>query len=41
MDVINADSGDQETDQVVRDIVAKWDYQRKKLFRIDGKFVKY
>lgn len=32
MDVINADSGDQETDQVVRDIVAKWDYQRKNYF---------
>lgn len=28
MDVINADSGD----QVVRDIVAKWDYQRKNYF---------
>ncbi|KAF0333455.1 protein rep [Pediococcus acidilactici] len=28
-DLINTDSGDQETDQVVREIVAKWDYQRK------------
>lgn len=32
MDVINTDSGDQETDQVVREIVAKWDYQRKNYF---------
>ena len=31
-DLINTDSGDQETDQVVREIVAKWDYQRKNYF---------
>ena len=31
-DLINTDSGDQETDQVVREIVAKWDYQLKNYF---------
>ena len=31
-DLINTDSDDQETDQVVREIVAKWDYQRKNYF---------
>nr|WP_309252079.1 protein rep [Levilactobacillus brevis] len=31
-DLINTDSNDQETDQVVREIVAKWDYQRKNYF---------
>ena len=31
-DLINTDSDDQKTDQVVREIVAKWDYQRKNYF---------
>ncbi|MDF2314568.1 protein rep, partial [Lactiplantibacillus pentosus] len=31
-DLINTDSDDQDTDQVVREIVAKWDYQRKNYF---------
>ena len=34
-DLINTDSGDQETDQVVREIVAKWDYQRKNYFMLN------
>lgn len=31
-DLINTDSDDQKTDRVVREIVAKWDYQRKNYF---------
>lgn len=31
-DLINTDSDDQKVDQVVREIVAKWDYQRKNYF---------
>ncbi|MYV17059.1 protein rep [Furfurilactobacillus milii] len=31
-DLINTDSDDQDTDQVVREIVAKWDYQRNNYF---------
>lgn len=31
-DLINTDSDDQGSDQVVREIVAKWDYQRKNYF---------
>ena len=31
-DLVNTDSDDQRTDQVVREIVAKWDYQRKNYF---------
>ncbi|MBY7658995.1 protein rep [Lactiplantibacillus plantarum] len=31
-DLINTDSDDLKTDQVVREIVAKWDYQRKNYF---------
>lgn len=31
-DLINTDSDDQKTGQVVREIVAKWDYQRKNYF---------
>ena len=31
-DLVNTDSDDQQTDQVVREIVAKWDYQRKNYF---------
>lgn len=31
-DLINTDSDDQNTDRVVREIVAKWDYQRKNYF---------
>lgn len=31
-DLINTDSDDLKTDQVVREIIAKWDYQRKNYF---------
>ncbi|MDN6525478.1 MAG: protein rep [Lactococcus sp.] len=31
-DLINTDSDDQKVDRVVREIVAKWDYQRKNYF---------
>ncbi|WCE96639.1 hypothetical protein [Limosilactobacillus fermentum] len=31
-DLVNTDSDDQGTDQVVREIVAKWDYQRNNYF---------
>ncbi|WP_204768876.1 protein rep [Lactiplantibacillus plantarum] len=31
-DLINTDSDDQKVDQVVREIIAKWDYQRKNYF---------
>lgn len=31
-DLINTDSDDQKVDQAVREIVAKWDYQRKNYF---------
>lgn len=31
-DLINTDSDDQKVDQVVREIVAKWDYQRNNYF---------
>ncbi len=31
-DLINTDSDDQKVNQVVREIVAKWDYQRKNYF---------
>lgn len=31
-DLINTDSDDQKVEQVVREIVAKWDYQRKNYF---------
>lgn len=31
-DLINTDSNDQRIDQVVKEIVAKWDYQRKNYF---------
>ncbi|MFJ6963524.1 MAG: protein rep [Limosilactobacillus fermentum] len=31
-DLINTDSDDQQVEKVVREIVAKWDYQRKNYF---------
>ncbi|MCT3439262.1 hypothetical protein EFQ24_05315, partial [Limosilactobacillus fermentum] len=31
-ELVNTDSDDQQTDQVVREIVDKWDYQRKNYF---------
>jgi len=31
-DLINTDSDDKQTEQVVREVVAKWDYQRKNYF---------
>lgn len=31
-DLVNTDSDDQQVDQVVREIVAKWDYQQKNYF---------
>lgn len=34
-DLINTDSDDQKVDQVVREIVAKWDYQCKNYFVLD------
>ncbi|MEK1314104.1 hypothetical protein HCY62_09830, partial [Limosilactobacillus fermentum] len=31
-ELVNTDSDDQQTDQVVMEIVDKWDYQRKNYF---------
>ncbi|MDM7517676.1 protein rep [Lentilactobacillus sp. TOM.63] len=31
-DLINTDSDDKQTEQVVREVIAKWDYQRKNYF---------
>jgi hypothetical protein len=31
-DLVNTDSDDQESDQVVKEVVAKWDYQRNNYF---------